>query len=41
MFRKSDENEKLCKALESAIVTEKPDVKWDDVAGLRIAKKSL
>ena len=27
--------------LESAIVTEKPNIKWDDVAGLENAKKSL
>lgn len=27
--------------LESAIVTEKPNVKWEDVAGLENAKKSL
>jgi vacuolar protein-sorting-associated protein 4 len=37
----NDENEKLAKALETAIVTEKPNVKWDDVAGLNNAKKSL
>lgn len=28
-------------ALSQAIVTEKPNVKWDDVAGLLNAKKSL
>jgi len=39
-----DENEeksKLRGALSGAIVTEKPDIKWDDVAGLEQAKDSL
>jgi len=31
----------LKKSLESAIVSEKPNVKWEDVAGLFEAKKSL
>jgi vacuolar protein-sorting-associated protein 4 len=28
-------------SLEGAIVTEKPNVKWEDVAGLEVAKQSL
>jgi len=36
-----DEKSKLRGALSGAIVTEKPDVKWDDVAGLEGAKDSL
>jgi ATP-dependent 26S proteasome regulatory subunit len=28
-------------ALEGAIVTEKPNVRWDDIAGLESAKKAL
>lgn len=28
-------------ALMSAIVTEKPNIKWDDVAGLEAAKEGL
>lgn len=35
------EKDKLRANLEGAIVTEKPNVKWDDVAGLENAKKSL
>ena len=35
------EKSKLRGALAGAIVTEKPDVKWDDVAGLEGAKDSL
>jgi len=35
------EKKKLRGALSGAIVTEKPDVKWDDVAGLENAKDSL
>ena len=35
------EKSKLRGALSGAIVTEKPDVKWDDVAGLEGAKDSL
>uniref|UniRef100_A0A7S4JD61 vesicle-fusing ATPase n=1 Tax=Odontella aurita TaxID=265563 RepID=A0A7S4JD61_9STRA len=37
----SKEKQKLRGALSSAIVTEKPNVKWDDVAGLEGAKESL
>lgn len=37
----SDEEEKLRSGLESAILQEKPDVKWDDVAGLLSAKEAL
>lgn len=36
-----DEDKKLQGALSSAIVTEKPNVKWDDVAGLESAKEGL
>lgn len=35
------DKKKLRGALSGAIVTEKPDVKWDDVAGLENAKESL
>lgn len=35
------EKKKLRGALAGAIVTEKPNVKWDDVAGLEAAKDSL
>lgn len=41
MEEKKDENAKLKEALASAIVTEKPNVKWDDVAGLEKAKAVL
>lgn len=36
-----DEDKKLQGALSSAIVTEKPNIKWDDVAGLEGAKEGL
>lgn len=36
-----DETAKLRGALSSAIVSEKPNVKWDDVAGLESAKDAL
>jgi len=36
-----DETAKMRGALGSAIVTEKPNVKWDDVAGLGAAKEAL
>ena len=36
-----DESAKMNESLNSAIVTEKPNVKWDDVAGLEMAKESL
>ena len=35
------ETKKLRAGLEGAIITEKPNVKWDDVAGLDAAKASL
>jgi vacuolar protein-sorting-associated protein 4 len=35
------EKKKLRGALTAAILTEKPNVKWDDVAGLESAKESL
>ena len=31
----------LSEALQGAIVTEKPNVKWEDVAGLKVAKQTL
>jgi len=37
----NQEEDKLKNNLTEAIVTEKPNVKWDDVAGLEQAKKSL
>ncbi|CAM9789744.1 unnamed protein product [Chrysoparadoxa australica] len=36
-----DEKKKLRGALEGAIVSEKPNIKWDDVAGLEQAKTAL
>eukprot|EP00979_Chaetoceros_neogracilis_P015320 scaffold5691_cov184-Chaetoceros_neogracile.AAC.1 len=36
-----EEKQKLRGALSGAVVTEKPNVKWDDVAGLEQAKDSL
>lgn len=36
-----DEKKKLRGALAGAIVTEKPNIKWEDVAGLENAKESL
>jgi vacuolar protein-sorting-associated protein 4 len=36
-----DENKKLSNAISSAIVTEKPNVKWSDVSGLETAKEGL
>eukprot|EP00826_Nyctotherus_ovalis_P039290 TRINITY_DN376_c0_g1_i10.p1 TRINITY_DN376_c0_g1~~TRINITY_DN376_c0_g1_i10.p1 ORF type:complete len:401 (-),score=131.74 TRINITY_DN376_c0_g1_i10:228-1430(-) len=38
---KKDENAKLKEALGSAVITEKPNIKWDDVAGLEKAKSTL
>mmetsp|Transcript_7334 Transcript_7334/g.20326 ORF Transcript_7334/g.20326 Transcript_7334/m.20326 type:complete len:448 (-) Transcript_7334:143-1486(-) len=35
------EKERLRKGLEGAIMTEKPNIKWDDVAGLKAAKEAL
>lgn len=35
------EKQKLRGALSGAVVTEKPNVKWEDVAGLTMAKESL
>jgi len=35
------EKERLRKGLEGAIMTEKPDIRWDDVAGLVVAKEAL
>mmetsp|Transcript_26595 Transcript_26595/g.39515 ORF Transcript_26595/g.39515 Transcript_26595/m.39515 type:complete len:83 (+) Transcript_26595:69-317(+) len=35
------DKKKLRGALAGAIVSEKPDIKWDDVAGLDLAKDSL
>jgi len=38
---KDDEAKKLEDALSGAIVTEKPNVRWDDVSGLEGAKEGL
>lgn len=38
---KEKEEDALAGALEGAIVVEKPNVKWDDVAGLEVAKENL
>merc|ERR1712232_213307 len=35
------EKQALRKGLEGAIMTEKPNIKWDDVAGLKAAKEAL
>ena len=40
-MKASSPNDALKKSLEGAIVTEKPNVKWDDVAGLIQAKEAL
>ncbi|SSD60475.1 related to Vacuolar protein sorting-associated protein 4 [Saccharomycodes ludwigii] len=37
----ADDNNKLRNALSGAILSEKPDIKWDDVAGLDAAKEAL
>jgi vacuolar protein-sorting-associated protein 4 len=39
--KEEDEKGKMRGALSSAIVSEKPNVKWDDVAGLELAKEAL
>lgn len=39
--KEDDETTKLRGALSSAIVSEKPNIKWDDVAGLEGAKEAL
>lgn len=36
-----EETKKLQESLTSAIITEKPNVKWSDVAGLEQAKAAL
>ena len=36
-----DENKKMQGALSSAIVTDKPNISWDDVKGLNEAKEAL
>merc|ERR1712086_406496 len=41
MGGEDDENDKLMEGLSSAIVTEKPNIKWSDVSGLEAAKESL
>jgi vacuolar protein-sorting-associated protein 4 len=38
---KEEEKKKFKDALSGAIVREKPNVKWDDVAGLHAAKEAL
>ena len=37
----SKEKKEFQEALQGAIITEKPDVKWEDVAGLLVAKQIL
>ena len=37
----SDENKKFQKAMNKAIIVEKPNVKWEDIAGLEGAKEAL
>lgn len=37
----SDENKKFQKAINKAIIVEKPNVKWEDIAGLEGAKEAL
>ena len=39
--KEDEEESKMKGALSGAIVTEKPNVKWTDVAGLEAAKESL
>lgn len=39
--KEDDEQNKLRGALSSAIISEKPNIKWDDVAGLEMAKEAL
>lgn len=39
--KEDDEKSKLRGALSSSIISEKPNVKWDDVAGLEGAKEAL
>jgi len=39
--KEDDEKSKLRGALSSAVVSEKPNVRWDDVAGLEGAKEAL
>lgn len=36
-----DEKSRMRGALSSAVVSEKPNVQWDDVAGLELAKEAL
>ena len=38
---KDDEEDKMISNLMDAIVSERPNVKWDDIAGLENAKKTL
>ena len=39
--KEDDENAKLLEQLSGTLITEKPNVKWDDVAGLEKAKEAL
>ncbi len=39
--KNSDPDSKLKESLESCVMTEKPNVKWSDVAGLDKAKEAL
>jgi vacuolar protein-sorting-associated protein 4 len=38
--KEDEENQKMRSALSSAIVSEKPNIKWDDVAGLEGTKEN-
>lgn len=40
-YRKEDESEKLKEMLANCVVTEKPNVKWEDICGLLKAKEAL
>jgi vacuolar protein-sorting-associated protein 4 len=39
--KEDDDSAKFASVLEAAIVTEKPNIRWEDIAGLEQAKKSL
>lgn len=39
--KEEDEKSKLRSGLQSAILSEKPNVRWEDIAGLDVAKEAL
>jgi vacuolar protein-sorting-associated protein 4 len=39
--KEDDESKKMRANLSSSIISEKPNIKWDDVAGLEMAKDAL